>query len=335
MRFGVAIIGAGLIGRKRARAIADDPSSRLVATVDTDLRKAEGLAADFGGEAGTDWENAVSRKDVDVVIVATYNKFLAPISIAALEHGKHVLCEKPLGRTSGESQAMIEAAARKGRILKPGFNHRYHPAIAEAKRIQGSGRIGKLCFMRCRYGHGGRPGYNREWRGSMELCGGWELMDQGIHVVDLFRWFAGDFAEATGAVRSYVWEMEVEDNAFACFTAPDDVVATLHASCTQWKNLFSFEVFGTAGYVTVEGLGGSYGAETLRVGKRRPEGGRPDETVCEYPETDVSWAEEWRGFISAIREGSEPVGNARDGYMANRMLEAVYRSASLRRAVSI
>jgi predicted dehydrogenase len=327
MHFNVAIIGAGLIGHKRASALRKFDNCRLVAAADVNQNAAEKLTKEFGGEIEPNWRRVVERKDTDVVIVSTFNKFLTPISIAAAKNGKHILCEKPLGRNEKESREIIEAATHSAVLVKTGFNHRHHPAIATAKQLASNGKIGKLHFIRCRYGHGGRPNYEKEWRADSDLCGGGELLDQGVHVVDLFRWFVGDFNEAFGYTPTYFWGMEVEDNAFALFRNKDQVVATMHTSWTQWKNLFSFEIFGSNGYLIIEGLGGSYGTETLKIGKRKPESGPPDEETLEFSGLDVSWEQEWREFISAIEDGREPLGNGWDGYQANRMLGAVYESA--------
>lgn len=335
MPFNVAIIGAGLIGRKRAVALKKIVDCKLRVTVDINEDAAKSLASEFGGEVETDWEKVVIRSDINVVIVATYNKYLTPISVAALENKKHVLCEKPLGRNLEESRLILDASQRNGVILKTGLNHRYHPAIAKAKELVVNGEIGEIYFLRCRYGHGGRVGYEKEWRADKELCGGGELLDQGVHVVDLFRWFAGDFDEAFGYIQTYFWNMEVEDNAFAIFKKDNGVIASMHTSWTQWKNLFSFEIFGSEGYLIIEGLGRSYGAETLKMGKRKPEGGAPDEEILEFPGPDISWEEEWKEFILAIEEGREPSGNGWDGYQANRMIEAVYESAKMGKVVKI
>ena len=335
MSYNVAIIGAGFIGRKRATALNKSDNCRLIVTVDVNQNAAESLAQQFGGEVETDWKKVVTRSEIDVVIVATVNKFLAPITIAALKNRKHVLCEKPLGRNTEESKRIIEAATNNRVVLKTGFNHRHHPAIAYGKKLLDAGEIGSLYFMRCRYGHGGRPGYEKEWRADQDLCGGGELLDQGVHVVDLFRWFGGDFGEAFGYTPTYFWNMVVEDNAFAIFRNSNGVIATMHTSWTQWRNLFSFEVFGSDGYLIIEGLGGSYGTQKLKIGKRKPESGPPDEEIMEFPGFDVSWEEEWKEFISAIENNRDPIGNGWDGYQANRMIEAVYESARTERVIKL
>jgi predicted dehydrogenase len=331
----IGIVGAGLIGNKRAEAIADIGQDRIIGVADIDIDRAKTLAAKHSCRATADSQGLISSSDVDVVVVATVNKHLAPITIAAIKNGKHVLCEKPLGRNADEADLMVQQAKQNAVILKTGFNHRCHPAIAKAKQLTDKGEIGRIMFLRCRYGHGGRPGYEREWRADKDLCGGGELLDQGVHVVDLFRWFAGDFNEAFGYTQTCFWNMQVEDNAFAMFKNKAGVIATMHTSWTQWKNLFSFEVFGDLGYLIIDGLGGSYGVETLKFGRRNPKGGPPDEQIEQFTGPDVSWRLEWTEFTRAIDERRQPVGNGIDGWQANRMIEAVQRSAREKRAVEI
>jgi len=331
LRYNVGIIGAGLIGRKRAAALNKFDDCRLIVTADVNQKAAEGLAQEFSGEIEFDWRQVIKRKDVDVVIVATFNKFLAPICIASLRNGKHVLCEKPLGRNTKESEKIIEASTHSDVILKTGFNHRHHPAIYKAKKLVENGAIGNIYYIRCDYGHGGRPGYEREWRASKDLCGGGELLDQGAHVVDLLRWFLGEFDEVYGQINTFYWNMKVEDNAFAMFRTKKRQIAMMHTSWTQWRNKFLFEIFGEKGYLIVHGLGGSYGTENLIIGKRKMEsgkyeqyaGGPPEEEVIEFPGPDISWIEEWKEFVSAIKENREPLGSGFDGLMANKLIEAV------------
>jgi len=335
MSHNVAIIGAGLIGAKRAVALGAFSDFRLKVVVDINQAAAEKLAVQFGAEAETDWRKAIERPDVDFVVVSTSNNSLAPITIFALKNKKHVLCEKPLGRNVAEADSMVQQAKQNGCILKTGFNHRHHPAISKAKQLADKGEIGRIMFLRCRYGHGGRPGYEKEWRANKELCGGGELLDQGVHVVDLFRWFAGDFDNAFGYTQTCFWNMDVEDNAFAMFKTGAGVIANMHTSWTQWKNLFSFEVFGDLGYLVVDGLGGSYGVETLKFGKRNQKGGAPDEQIEQFPGPDLSWQLEWAEFTQAIQEKRQPIGNGFDGFQANKMIDAVLRSAQSGGAVKI
>jgi predicted dehydrogenase len=361
----IGIIGCGLTGTKRAESIqqvsvANQKLGKCEAVLfcDIDHSKARSLAERYGGEATCRWEDVVKDNRADIVIVSTFNKYSAPITIEALRQGKHVLCEKPLGRTVKEAKEILGAAGTNRVALKTGFNHRHYPAIAKAKALVDRGEIGPLYLIRCRYGHGGRPGYEREWRADGDLCGGGELLDQGVHVVDLFRWFLGEFEEVFGYTPTYFWKMDVEDNAFALFKTSSNQVALMHTSWTQWKNIFSFEVFGEAGYLTIEGRGGSYGPITLKVGRRQilpPQdaadsslivsipsghqrtyaGGAPEEEIITFANSDISWEAEWVEFISAIEQSREPLGNGNDGLEANKMIEAVYISARENRPVRI
>jgi len=331
----VGIVGCGLIGRRRADVVRRSPGDELVIVADVDEGRARSLARKIGCLATTDWQEVVAREDLEIVVVSTTNDWLAPITIAALQHDKHVLCEKPPGRNPEEARQMMGAAKGGGRKLKIGFNHRHHAAVWKARELLDQGSIGEPLFIRCRYGHGGRPGYEKEWRAAPEISGGGELLDQGIHAIDLFRWFLGDFQEAFGYISTWFWNASVEDNAFALFRTAGGRVASLHASWTQWKNLFSFEVFGQDGYLIVDGLGGSYGPERLRVGQRKMEEGPPEEEVLEFPGPDVSWEAEWREFVSAIRESREPLANGYDGWQAVRMVDAVYESARTGRVIKL
>jgi predicted dehydrogenase len=272
-KLGVGIIGCGLMGEKRAGVLAQFPDCHLKMVYDIDSEKGKRLPEKYGGSVAQSCEEVLWSKDVDVVIVSTINKPLVPISVNALQSGKHVLCEKPPGRNLEETKQLCEMVSRSKGRLKVGFNHRHHPAISKAKELIDCGKIGPLYYLRCFYGHGGRPGYDKEWRADRELSGGGELLDQGIHVIDLFRWFLGDFEEAFGYTNTYFWDMDVEDNAFAFFKTGKGQVALMHTSWTQWKNRFTFEMFGESGYLIVDGLGGSYGTETLRIGKRKLDNG--------------------------------------------------------------
>jgi predicted dehydrogenase len=324
----VAVVGAGLIGRRRALEAKVHPESRCVVVVDPDSDRAAEVAGATGATPAGDWHDVMGRSDIDAVVVATPNGLLEQIAVAGLAAGKHVLVEKPMGRNLAEAERMREAARRAGRVLKVGFNHRYHPAIAEARRRVDAGEIGALINARCRYGHGGRPGYEKEWRGNRAMAGGGELTDQGVHVADLLHWFMGVPLTAYGVTQSAVWPLgDLEDNGFGLFRYPSGSVAIFHTSWTQWKNLFSLEVFGSLGAVIVEGLGRSYGIETLTVVRRKPEGGVPDMETLRYEGEDESWRLEWADFVGASRHGRRMLGTADDGVAAMRMLDALYRSA--------
>ncbi len=334
---GVALVGCGLIGHKRAQAVAAAGAAgraRLVACADRQVERAEALARTVTDTAGLsvvavvpDWRQAIDRPDVDIVIVATTNDALAEVSTFAVDAGKHVLVEKPGARTAGELDPLIAAARRHRRQVRVGFNHRYHPALAKAKAIVDEGSLGELMFVRGRYGHGGRPGYDREWRADPALSGGGELIDQGVHLIDLARWFLGEITTVEGFAHTYFWNMPVDDNAFLTLRTARRQTAFLHVSCTEWKNLFSLEIYGRDGKLHVEGLGGSYGLERLAFYRMLPEMGPPETTTWEYPRGDRSWALEFAEFLEDIRQDRTPSAGLADARAALAVVEQVYRQS--------
>lgn len=322
---GVAIIGCGLIGTKRSKALAP---ARLVVCADLDLKRAQSLAATCPGcDATTDWQAAINRPDVDIVIIATINDSLAQISLAAALAGKHVLVEKPAARNAQELDPVIAAARQTNVRVRVGFNHRYHPALQKARQLVDQGELGDLMFIRGRYGHGGRIGYDREWRANPALSGGGELLDQGVHLIDLSRWFLGDFSAVDGFAHTYFWDMPVDDNGFMLLRTQKQQTAFLHVSCTEWKNTFSLEIYGKDAKLHLEGLGGSYGVERITFYKMLPQMGPPDTTSWEYPRGDNSWALEFAEFLEDIKLGREPSAGLMDARAALQIVEKIYKES--------
>ena len=321
---GVAIVGCGLIGRKRAAAL---PGGRLIACADLDYARAEALATASRGGAVAErhWEDAVVRRDVDIVIVATTNDALATVTQAALDAGKHVLVEKPAARTLAELRPLVETARRRHLRVRVGFNHRYHPALQKAHEIVDSGALGPLMFIRGRYGHGGRLGYDKEWRANPALSGGGELIDQGVHLIDLSRWFLGPFTTIDGFAATYFWNMPVDDNAFLTLRTATGTCAFLHVSCSEWKNLFSLEIYGRDGKLAIDGLGGSYGVERITWYRMLPEMGPPETTAWEYPRGDNSWALEFAAFVEDIHRGREPNPGLEEATAALEVVDIIYQ----------
>ena len=324
----VAIVGCGLIGQKRARALA---GARLTVCADIDLRRAQLLAASVPGAAAVaDWRTAIDHSDVDVVVVATMNDSLAEISRTAAAAGKHVLVEKPAARSVAEIDTVISAATSGGALVRVGFNHRYHPALQKARELIDAGALGPLMFVRGRYGHGGRIGYDREWRADPALSGGGELIDQGVHLIDLSRWFLGEFVHVTGRAHTYFWQMPVDDNAFLLLRTAGEHTAFLHVSCTEWKNLFSYEIYGTVGKIQIEGLGGSYGVERITFYRMLPEMGPPETTCWEFPRGDQSWQLEFAEFLEDIRLRRTPAAGLADARAALAVVDEVHRQSGYR-----
>jgi len=335
-KLGVAAIGLGKFGTKRLNASGSDARADLRVVADVSADRARSAGEQFGCHYTSDWTEVMSDDDVDIVVVSTSTRYLAEISLAAARSGKHVLCEKPFGRNAEEVLPAVKTSERQGLCMKVGYNHRYHPGIEKANEIYREGVLGRLHFMRCVYGHGGRPGYDREWRAQPEMAGGGQLLDQGVHILDLFRWFAGEFSSVKGYVTTSFWDIEpLEDNVFAVLRNDEGCVASMHASWTNWKNTFAFDVFGESGYLSVSGLGGYYGTETLRLGKRKGLGESPDEESFKFPGPDRSLEREWKDFLDCIEKGTEPQSSGRDAYRTLKTAEAVYCAAREQSGASI
>ena len=318
-----AIIGCGLIGKKRLAALPD--GSKLAVACDTNLERAEALVElAKSGRAVADFKQAVADPQVEAVIVATINSTLAEISEAAIRAGKHVIVEKPAGISVAQIDSLIALEKEHGVCVRVGFNHRYHPAFLKAHEIFDSGIMGELMFIRARYGHGGRIGYDREWRADPKLAGGGELMDQGIHLIDLAGWFLGEFTKIDGHVATFFWDMPVDDNAFLNLQTAKGQTAWLHASCTEWKNLFSFEIYGRHTKLHIEGLGGSYGVEKLFHYQMKPEMGIPDTKIYEFPGPDESWQREMAEFEKDVQLKRKPNAGLAEVRAGLHIVEVIY-----------
>jgi predicted dehydrogenase len=191
-----------------------------------------------------------------------------------------------------------------------------------------AGAIGRLIQMRARYGHGGRPGVEKEWRANAEIAGGGELLDQGVHIIDLFQWFGGPAVRAQAEVQQAVWQIgRLEDNAFGLLRFAGGAVGQFHVSMTQWKNLFSFEIHGDTGALLIDGLGGSYGVETLTIVRRNMAGGVPVIEQERFEGSDVSWAAEWSDFVGALHGERLRHGGSQDGLRVMATVDALYAAA--------
>jgi predicted dehydrogenase len=318
----IGIIGCGLIGKKRADSLGG--AGKLVACADLNAERARGLAGTSGARASADWRAVVDADDVQLVVIATQHDSLAEITLAAVQRGKHVLVEKPAARSATELAPVAAEAARRGVLVRVGFNHRYHRAFRKAREIVDQGALGDLMFLRARYGHGGRLGYEKEWRADAALSGGGELIDQGVHLIDLARWFLGDFAAVDGVAQTCFWDMAVDDNAFLMLRTAKHQTAWLHASSSEWKNTFSMEIYGRDGKLQIDGLGGSYGTERLTWYRMLPQMGPPETTAWEYPMADDSWSAELAAFLEDIRLGRQPSPNLDDAVAVLRVVQGIY-----------
>ena len=322
----IGIIGCGLLGNKRAAVLGDH---RLCITADSELERAKQLATGHPGAVATsNWRDVLDNADVEVVLISTTPDQLAPIALACVQNGKHVLVEKPAGTSSTQLRKVLEQAEANNIVVRVGFNHRFHPAMQKAMALLDEGAIGEIMFIRARYGHGGRVGYDKEWRMNAKISGGGELIDQGFHLIDLCRWFLHkEFTSVTGAVQTYFWPVAVEDNAFMLLKTDINQVAWLQTSWTEWKNLFNFEIMGRTGKLQIDGLGGSYGLEQLALYKMSAAMGPPESTIWQFPQADHSFALEFKSFIEDIASSTSNNASLHDAIAAFEIAEEIYRQA--------
>jgi predicted dehydrogenase len=326
----VAIVGCGAIGARRAQALR--PSDRLVACHDVSPQAMRTLAARHGCRACATLSELLEQRPQVVVVAAVHDR-LAELAEQALAAGAHVLVEKPAGVCGAQVDRLIECQEASGRLVKVGFNHRFHAGIARAVQEVHSGRHGELMHLRARYGHGGRCGYEREWRCEPARSGGGELVDQGMHLLDLSNWLAGPLPLHAALLRTQFWNAPVEDNAALILGEPSSRTAPwamLHVSWTEWKNLFSIEVFCRHAKLQVDGLGRSYGPQRLRIYRMRPELGPPDVEDVAYPDEDRSWRAEWEHFAAALADGDASAlrGDLHDARAAWTQIEAAYAESA-------
>jgi predicted dehydrogenase len=338
---GVAVIGCGLIGAKRAAALAP-AGDELIACYDIDPQATQSLAERYRCRACATVEELL-ESGPDVVVVATVHDRLAELAERALAAGAHVLVEKPAGLSVAQIDRLIECQRAGGRLVKVGFNHRFHEGIARAVEEVHSGSHGELMHLRARYGHCGRPDYDREWRADPARSGGGELIDQGMHLLDLSNWLMGPLGVHCALLRTQFWDTPVEDNAALILgdgASRSGPWAMLHVAWTEWKNHFSLEIYCRGAKVQVDGLVRSYGPQRLRVYRTGVGLGLPTIEETTYPDEDLSWWREWEHFTAAIhaRDGRVLLGDLLDARNAWIQVEAAYASgpyAEMREALAL
>ncbi len=346
LKLKVGLIGCGEIGQMRAAALARTPTLELAVVCDVVPERAEKLAAQYGCKASSNWQEVVAQPDLAVIIVSTSNDLHAPISLAAMEQGKHVLCEKPLARTTAEGQAMVAAAERYNVRFKTGFNHRYYPSVMKARELIDRGEIGQIMYVRSYIGHPGGEDFTRRWMCQADISGGGSLLDNGIHVLDLTRYFLGEeITQAQGYRATLGWPVApCEDNAFALYRTDGGRIASVQSSWTEWKGYqFRVEVYGTLGYVEA-----AYPPMRTILGRVDRVTGKTRKRYFLFPlfqikerlksyrwTTEETFVKEHLDFSQAIRDEREPFSSGRDGLRAVELAQAVYQSSETNRPVSL
>lgn len=316
----IGIIGCGLIGNKRALNI--QKNDEILFVCDNNISLAKNLSKKINCNYTNDYEVLINDSRIELIIIATPNFLIKEIAIRALNNKKHVLSEKPLGRNSIESKEIFDCAKENGKIIYTGFNHRFHPSIIKAKQILEDGIIGDIVHTHGHYGHGGRKGMEKEWRMKKKLSGGGELLDQGVHLIDLAILFQGYPKKVYGSLDKLVWNTEVEDSSSFILYHQENKHSLFSVGWIYWKNKFEVSIYGELGYLKITGLGGSYGNEKLTLGLRNLKGGKPTTKTFYFNNKDQSWKREWKFFKKMIQNKTF----TENGLQANLVVDGIYKS---------
>ncbi|MBF0589010.1 MAG: Gfo/Idh/MocA family oxidoreductase, partial [Magnetococcales bacterium] len=326
----------GVVGKRRQEHADRHPDLITVAVCDRYFEHVEGIKEGdkaHGMRRYTNYSTMLEREDLDILFVCLTNDIAAEVTIAGLEAGLHVFCEKPPGRNLDDLLNVMACEKRHPNLkLKYGFNHRYHDSVRDALEIVHTKQLGEVLNMRGVYGKSKIISFDKNasnWRTQRALAGGGILLDQGIHLVDLLRLFAGsEFSEIHSFISNDFWKHDIEDNAFALMRTPDRKVAFLHSSATQWRHRFNLEISLEKGTIILSGIlsgSKSYGAETLTVAWASDEDkGDPKEQTTRYVE-DPSWADEIAVFTEAIQKDGPIVdGSSKDALATMRLVFQIY-----------
>ena len=323
-RLRIGIAGYGVVGKRRRQFIDQHPRLETVAVCDRTF-DGSGTLPD-GVRYHADFRHLL-EEELDALFVCMTNDIAPDVTVAGLDRGLHVFCEKPPGREMADIARVIACEkAHPDLKLKYGFNHRYHHSVRDALSIVASGSMGRIINLRGVYGKSKIINFQSDWRTKRAIAGGGILLDQGIHMVDLLRLFAGEFDDVKSFVDNGFWNHDVEDNAYALMRTGNGVVAFLHSSATQWRHRFNLEIALSEGALVLSGIlsgSKSYGAETMTIARRPKDDMEEPEDVIRYYEEDPSWADEIAEFADAITDGKPIVfGTSED---AMKTMHLVYR----------
>ena len=324
------IAGYGIVGKRRGQCIEKNKNMKMIAVCDRHFEK-KGVMSD--GVRYYSNYNDLLVEDLDALIVCMTNDIAAEVVMAGIDKGLHVFCEKPPGR-SFEDILLIKDSYKDNENLKLmyGFNHRYHDSVKDAMEIIKSGKLGEIINLKGVYGKSKIITFNQSnWRTKRSIAGGGILLDQGIHMVDLMRLFAGEFTEIHSFISNKYWGFDVEDNAYALMRTKNGIVGMLHSSATQWRHRFNLDINLEKGSIILNGIltgTKSYGAETMTIITASPEtdNGDPREQITRY-NLDPSWDDEILYFShSILNDNKIESGSVDDALKTMELVFKIYYS---------
>ena len=324
----VGIAGFGVVGKRRFEFINKNQNLKVIGVCDKYIQKSS-----FNNDVYyfNDYKDLFTL-DLDILFVCLTNNIAAEVTIAGLKNGLHVFCEKPPGMNVSEIKKVIDEESKYPNLkLKYGFNHRYHYSVIKAKQLIDSGNLGVIINLRGLYGKSRVIPFDGGWRSERKLAGGGILLDQGIHMLDLMRFFCDEFVEVKSFVSNDYWKHDVEDNAYAIMKDKKGRVAMINSSATEWQHKFRLEISLTNGYINLSGIlsgSKSYGEEKIAYGYRDQDSnnGQMESVSLQYLQDD-SWKHEIDEFTDIILQDSKvKSGSSNDAYETMKLVYAIYNS---------
>jgi predicted dehydrogenase len=316
------LIGCGVIGERRITNLPDGVT--LTACFDPNTSRAQVIQQKTNCKIANSVEDLLNNHQVQAVVIASVNSVLTEIIQKCLDKGVHVLVEKPAARNFKELERLKNP---KNCVVKIGFNHRFHPAFNDLVASLQKHSDDPVMFVRAQYGNGARLGFEKEWRAKPEIAGGGELLDQGVHVIDLASVVMKDLEVVTGYARTQYWNMPVDDNTWAILRGSGGSTFTFHVSSSEWKNEFRFEVYTRSRKYQWLGLGRSYGTEKLITHTMKAEMGPPETQEKSYPPEDNSWKDENTNFLHAIQNKAQVYGGLKDAIQCLKLVDRIYETS--------
>ncbi len=328
--FNFGIIGAGLMAQRRAESLTFFPNTKLVCVADIEANQAKKLAEKYNCKWTSNPKELLKDDNINCIIICTVNNKLAAYAKQAVINGKNILVEKPAAIKIRDIDNLVSISEKKKVVVKVGFNHRFFPAIQKALELFKSGIIGELMFIKSTYGQKGRIGFEKEWRTNKKISGGGELIDQGVHIIDLCRLFMGEIIKVQALTKTLFWKIKVDDNDFLILQNKLGKVAFINVSSSLWRNTFVFELYGTKGIVEVSGIRSHYGPPKLKLLTKNEKKSKKvgvfqfDEQIVSFSDEDLSWRYEMKNFLNALLGKEKINGNLEDAQQALKIVFGVY-----------
>jgi UDP-N-acetylglucosamine 3-dehydrogenase len=335
----VAVIGCGSIAKYRhLPEYYANKEVKIVAVCDIVGERAEVMAEKYGAKAFTDYQDVIKLDEIDAISVCLPNYLHAPVSIAALNAGKHVLCEKPMATSQEEAEAMIAAAKANGKKLMIGHNQRFVASHQKAKEMIESGKLGKIYSFKTTFGHPGPEGWSidgaNSWFFNKEKAFIGAMGDLGVHKADLIRYLLGEFTEVGAFIETNAKEnTEVDDNAVCILRSESGVIGTLAAS---WAYVSGGDnstiIYGEKGTLYLEAdptyslieeyRDGSVINHKLDKIQTNEEGGQTTSHVIDH-------------FVESIVGNKEPLITGEEGLKSLQIILAALKSQETKQIISL